>query len=82
MSSACPIPTLCCALSKEPNGLDSAKDCDFKGLSGLWHFSTFSEDQWVQDLVVVANRCRKHPAVIGLDLFNEPHDAARGDTGR
>jgi len=51
--------------------------------SGLWHSATFSEDQWVQDLVFVAKRYKNHPAVIGLDLFNEPHNAARwGGGGR
>jgi aryl-phospho-beta-D-glucosidase BglC (GH1 family) len=49
--------------------------------SGLWHSATFSEDQWVQDLVFVAKRYKNHPAVIGLDLFNEPHNAARWDGG-
>ena len=51
--------------------------------SGLWYSATFSEDQWVQDLVFVAKRYKNHPAVIGLDLFNEPHNAARwGGGGR
>ncbi|MGZ0190256.1 MAG: glycoside hydrolase family 5 protein, partial [Alphaproteobacteria bacterium] len=51
--------------------------------SGLWHSARFSEDQWVADLQTVAKRYRGMPAVIGIDLFNEPHGAARwGGGGR
>ncbi len=49
--------------------------------SGLWHSANFSEDQWVADLAFVAKRYKNHPAVIGLDLFNEPHNAARWGGG-
>ncbi len=49
--------------------------------SGLWHSAAFSEDQWVADLRFVANRYRNMPAVIGIDLFNEPHGAARWGGG-
>lgn len=51
--------------------------------SGLWHSQAFPEDQWVKDLVFVAKRYRSLPAVIGIDLFNEPHKTARwGGGGR
>lgn len=101
-----------------PNGVDTHKNADLKGLtglqimdkivayagvlglrvildnhridaghgaqaSGLWHGPGFSEDQWIADWRRLAKRYRKMPAVIGADLFNEPHNAARwGGGGR
>lgn len=49
--------------------------------SGLWHSPTFSEDQWVADWRRVAQRYRNMPAVVGADLFNEPHGPARWGGG-
>jgi tetratricopeptide (TPR) repeat protein len=45
--------------------------------SGLRHSARFPEDQWVADLQAVAKRYRGMPAVIGIDLFDELHAAAR-----
>lgn len=43
----------------------------------LWYTSTFSEEQWIQDWVFLAQRYKGNPTVIGADLNNEPH----GNTG-
>ena len=51
--------------------------------SGLWHSAAFSEDQWVEDLKFLADRYKHMSAVVGIDLFNEPHGPARwGGGGR
>ncbi len=49
--------------------------------SGVWHSRAFSEDRWIADWRAVARRYRGMPAVIGADLFNEPHGPARWGGG-
>lgn len=44
----------------------------------LWYTPTFSEEQWIQDWVFLAQRYKGNPTVIGADLNNEPH----GNTGQ
>jgi aryl-phospho-beta-D-glucosidase BglC (GH1 family) len=36
--------------------------------------SSYTEAQWHADWLVMANRYKAHPAVVGADLHNEPHD--------
>lgn len=49
--------------------------------SGLWHRADFDEDAWIADWRRLARRYRDMPAVVGADLFNEPHGAARWGGG-
>ncbi|MEN3013240.1 MAG: cellulase family glycosylhydrolase [Endomicrobiia bacterium] len=43
----------------------------------LWYTQDFSEQQWIEDWVFLAQRYKGNPTVIGADLDNEPH----GNTG-
>lgn len=54
---------------------------DCVAISELWYTSTYSEQQWIDDLLFVANRYKNVPGVIGLDLKNEPHGASTWGTG-
>jgi cellulose 1,4-beta-cellobiosidase len=42
--------------------------------NGLWYTGTYSESQWVNDWVMLANRYKGNPTVVGADLRNEPHN--------
>ncbi|WP_368499777.1 cellulase family glycosylhydrolase [Herbiconiux sp. A18JL235] len=44
--------------------------------SELWYTDRFSEATWIADWTALAKRYRDEPAVIGVDLHNEPHGAA------
>ncbi|MFC7927225.1 cellulase family glycosylhydrolase [Microbacterium laevaniformans] len=46
------------------------------GQSELWYTSTYSEKRWIDDWVMLANRYRDDPTVVGADLHNEPHGPA------
>lgn len=54
---------------------------DCKTISELWYTPTYSEQQWIGDLIFVAQRYAGVPGVIGIDLKNEPHGAATWGTG-
>ncbi len=45
--------------------------------SELWYTSAVPESKWISDWTMLAARYRNEPAVIGVDLHNEPHGAAR-----
>ena len=49
---------------------------DSSGQSALWYTSTVPESTWIADLKALATRYLGNPAVIGIDLHNEPHDPA------
>jgi endoglucanase len=49
---------------------------DSSGQSALWYTSTVSEATWISDLKALATRYANTPAVIGIDIHNEPHDPA------
>ena len=49
--------------------------------SPLWYTPHYLERRWIADLVRVVRRYRHEPAVIGVDLHNEPHDAATWGDG-
>ena len=49
--------------------------------SELWYTADISEQRWIDDMVMLANRYRGDPAVIGIDLHNEPHGAATWGDG-
>jgi len=46
------------------------------GQSELWYTPQVPEERWIKDWVMLAQRYRGNPAVIGADLSNEPHGAA------
>jgi endoglucanase len=53
---------------------------DSQGQSSLWYTSSVSEQQWQNDWVMLAQRYRNNPNVIGADLHNEPKgEATWGD---
>jgi endoglucanase len=39
----------------------------------LWYTASCSEQQWIDDWVMLAGRYKNRPAVVGMDLDNEPH---------
>ena len=54
---------------------------DCNAISELWYTNNYSETQWINDLVFVANRYKNLPYFIGVDLKNEPHGQATWGTG-
>jgi aryl-phospho-beta-D-glucosidase BglC (GH1 family) len=44
--------------------------------SPLWYTPAYSEERWIADWVALAEHYRDQPAVIGVDLHNEPHAEA------
>jgi len=54
---------------------------DSNGQSPLWYTDHVSEQQWIADWVMLAQRYRNEPAVIGADLHNEPHSPATWGDG-
>ncbi|WP_203527879.1 glycoside hydrolase family 5 protein [Clostridium thermarum] len=51
------------------------------GQSELWYDNKVSEEKWIEDWVMLAQRYKDNPTVIGADLHNEPHGAATWGTG-
>lgn len=49
--------------------------------NGLWYNNQYSEDQWVADWQMLANRYSDNPTVIGFDLHNEPYNGTWGGGG-
>jgi endoglucanase len=49
--------------------------------SDLWYGDGVSEERWISDWVMLAQRYRGNSAVIGADLHNEPHGAATWGDG-
>ena len=49
--------------------------------SELWYTDRVSENRWVDDWRMLADRYRSQPAVIAADLHNEPHGAATWGDG-
>ncbi|MCX7854120.1 MAG: cellulase family glycosylhydrolase, partial [Caldilineales bacterium] len=54
---------------------------DCNAISELWYTPTYSEQQWINDLVFVAQRYAHLPRFFAIDLKNEPHGAATWGTG-
>ncbi|MNJ30904.1 Endoglucanase E1 precursor [compost metagenome] len=54
---------------------------DSGGQSTLWYTSSYPESRWISDWVMLAERYKDDPTVIGADLHNEPHGAASWGTG-
>lgn len=58
---------------------------DVNSQSALWYTSQVSEQKWIDDWVMLANRYKNNTTVIGADLHNEPHGEACwgcGDTAK
>ena len=49
---------------------------DSHAQSELWYTSQFSEERWISDWVMLAERYAGDDTVIGMDLHNEPHGQA------
>jgi endoglucanase len=49
---------------------------DASGQSALWYTNQYSEQRWINDWRMLAQRYRNNPTVIGADLHNEPHTPA------
>ena len=54
---------------------------DCQAISELWSTPSYSEQEWIDDLVFMAERYRGIARFIGIDLKNEPHGAATWGTG-
>jgi endoglucanase len=53
---------------------------DSQGQSSLWYSGDLTDQQWLNDWVMLAQRYRNDPYVIGADLHNEPKgEATWGD---
>jgi endoglucanase len=53
---------------------------DSQGQSSLWYTEKVSEQQWLNDWVMLAQRYKNNPNVVGADLHNEPKaEATWGD---
>ncbi|WP_159499670.1 cellulase family glycosylhydrolase [Microbacterium sp. 18062] len=49
---------------------------DSAAQSALWYTDRYSEEAWIADWRMLAERYRDDPTVIGVDLHNEPHGEA------
>lgn len=49
--------------------------------SELWYTVEISEERWITDWVMLAERYAGNDTVIGVDLHNEPHGAANWGSG-
>ncbi|MEM8590115.1 MAG: cellulase family glycosylhydrolase [Pseudomonadota bacterium] len=53
--------------------LDAHRITQGNGAEGIWYTGGFDESDWVGAWEILAERYGDSPAVIGADLFNEPH---------
>jgi len=49
---------------------------DASAQSALWYTATYSEQRWISDWQMLAQRYANNPTVVGADLHNEPRDQA------
>ncbi len=49
--------------------------------SELWYTDAVPEDRWIADWVMLALRYKGQPALMGMDLHNEPRGPATWDSG-
>ncbi|MEV7875220.1 cellulase family glycosylhydrolase [Microbacterium sp. NPDC089188] len=54
---------------------------DSAAQSELWYTGAYSEKRWIDDWKMLAQRYKNEPAVIGVDLHNEPHGPACWNCG-
>lgn len=46
--------------------------------NGLWYEGHISHERWIEDWIMLAERYKDNPTVVGMDLHNEPHSACWG----
>ena len=51
------------------------------GQSELWYTDAVPEERWIADWVMLAQRYRGQPGLLGVDLHNEPRGPATWDSG-
>ncbi|HML95247.1 MAG TPA: cellulase family glycosylhydrolase [Thermodesulfobacteriota bacterium] len=54
---------------------------DCGSINELWYWSGYSEEDWISDLVFVADRYEGLDSFVGIDIKNEPHGPATWGTG-
>ena len=54
---------------------------DCQTIEELWYTSNYSEQDWISDLVFVADRYKDVERVFAIDIKNEPHGPATWGTG-
>lgn len=54
---------------------------DSHAQSELWYTAQYSEERWIDDWVMLAERYKGNDTVIGADLHNEPHGQATWGSG-
>ncbi|MCL6457802.1 MAG: cellulase family glycosylhydrolase [Gorillibacterium sp.] len=54
---------------------------DSGGQSELWYTAAYSEERWINDWKMLAERYKNNATVIGADLHNEPHGTASWGSG-
>lgn len=54
---------------------------DSHAQSELWYTPAYSEERWIEDWVMLANRYAGNDTVAGFDLHNEPHGPATWGSG-
>jgi endoglucanase len=52
-----------------------------EGQSELWYTDAVPEQRWIADWTMLAQRYRSQPALLGMDLHNEPRGAATWGSG-
>ena len=50
-------------------------------ISELWYTDSYTEEQWIDDLIFLAERYKYVNYFLGIDLKNEPHGRATWGTG-
>jgi endoglucanase len=53
---------------------------DAAGQSELWYTTAVSEQRWIADWVMLAQKYKANPTVVAYDLHNEPHASATWGT--
>jgi endoglucanase len=51
------------------------------GQSALWYTAQYSEQRWISDWVMLAQKYKGNATVVAFDLHNEPHGAATWGDG-
>ncbi len=54
---------------------------DCQSINELWYSGSYSEQDWIGDIVFIADRYRGIDRFVGIDIKNEPHGPATWGTG-
>jgi endoglucanase len=55
---------------------------DCQSINELWYSGAYSEEEWIDDLVFIAERYSGIEHFVGIDIKNEPHGQATWGAGR